>query len=74
MTSSTSEANFIINIPKPSGWVCYMFGNRPDRHGLVYSPPSGSVPNWFVRWMMKVCFDCLWIYEGNKDDRTTTPS
>ena len=54
----------IDNQPE-SGWKCYMFGNRPDGIGIVYSPLKGQVPNRFVRFMMKVCFDCLWVKEDN---------
>ena len=47
--------------PEQSEWVCYMFGNRPNGMGMVYRPNKGKEPNWFVRWMMFVCFDCLWV-------------
>ena len=50
-----------INLPKPSNWTCYMFGNRPGGTGISYIPSEGKVPNWFVRWMMRICFDCLWV-------------
>ena len=55
--------------PNCSDWKCYLFGNRPDGDGdgmgIVYFPPKGQVPNRFVRFMMKVCFDCLWVKEDN---------
>lgn len=51
----------VFNLPKPSKWKCYLFGNRPGQTGIVWQPNEGGEPNWFVRWMMKVCFDCLWI-------------
>ena len=51
--------------PEASGWKCYLFGNRPDGWGMVYFPSKGQVPNRFVRFMMKVCFDCLWVKEDN---------
>ena len=58
--------NFVINKPpKYSDWQCYMFGNRPGKIGMIYQPVKGYEPNWFVRWMMKVCFDCLWVKEKN---------
>ena len=44
-----------------SDWQCYMFGNRPGYLGIVYRPRVGGVPNLFVRWMMRICFDCLWV-------------
>jgi hypothetical protein len=49
--------------PELSEWSCYMFGNRPGGGGIVYRPNKGKEPNWFVRWMMKICFDCLWVKE-----------
>jgi len=49
--------------PERSDWKCYMFGNRPDGYGITYFPVKGQVPNRFVRFMMKVCFDCLWVKE-----------
>lgn len=53
-----------LELPKYSGWQCYMFGNRPGEYGLVYRPKEGMEPNRFVRWMMKVCFDCLWVNDS----------
>jgi hypothetical protein len=50
--------------PEHSDWQCYMFGNRPDGIGMVYRPVKGKEPNWFVRWMMRICFDCLWVKDG----------
>jgi hypothetical protein len=46
-----------------SDWKCYMFGNRPGNIGIIYVPEKGCEPNRFVRWMMLVCFDCLWVKE-----------
>ena len=51
--------------PSCSDWKCYMFGNKPDGSGMIYIPAEGQVPNRFVRFMMKVCFDCLWVKEEN---------
>jgi hypothetical protein len=51
---------------EPSRWTCYMFGNRPGGMGIVYTPRLGNEPNWFARWMMRVCFDCLWVKEMMK--------
>jgi hypothetical protein len=48
-----------------SDWKCYMFGNRPGDDGLIYIPAKGQVPNRFVRFMMKICFNCLWVKEDN---------
>ena len=48
--------------PEQSEWICYLFGNRPHLNtGLVWCPAKGTVPNRFVRWMMRICFDCLWV-------------
>ena len=52
--------------PERSEWSCYLFGNNPKiNDGIKYTPLKGKEPNWFVRWMMKVCFDCTWIKEKN---------
>ena len=44
-------------------WKCYLFGNKPEtgHYGIVYTPSVGNVPNWFIRWMMKVCLGCTWV-------------
>ncbi len=56
------ENTFFIQQPKHSNWTCYMFGNRPDVNcGITYTPVEGRVPNRFVRFMMRICFDCLWV-------------
>jgi hypothetical protein len=53
-------------LPERSEWACYMFGNKPDiNDGIKYIPRKGLEPNFFVRWMMKVCFDCTWVKEKN---------
>ena len=55
-----------FQVPERSDWKCYMFGNRPDKTGIVYIPEKGSEPNFFVRFMMRICFDCLWVKEVDK--------
>jgi hypothetical protein len=50
-----------LSTSEQSEWQCYMFGNRPNGMGIVYRPTKGKVPNLFVRWMMRICFDCLWV-------------
>jgi hypothetical protein len=51
----------ILKQPERSEWKCYLFGNTPqDNQGIVYIPAKGKEPNQFVRWMMKVCFACIW--------------
>jgi len=58
------ENTFFIQQPKHSNWTCYMFGNRPGaNYGITYTPVEGRVPNRFVRFMMWICFDCLWVKE-----------
>ena len=52
--------------PELSNWECYLFGNRPGKSGMVYRPIKGNEPNWFARWMMHICFDCLWVKDKNK--------
>lgn len=54
--------------PEMSPWKCYMFGSRPGGYGMVYQPQKGQVPNRFVRWMMKICFDCTWVKEDQSPD------
>jgi hypothetical protein len=51
-----------LSIPKYSNYKCYLFGNRPDVNcGITYTPAEGRVPNRFVRWMMYLCFDSVWV-------------
>jgi len=47
--------------PEQSEWQCYLFGNRPGGMGIVYRPRKGKEPSWFVRLMMRIFFDCLWV-------------
>ena len=51
-----------IQFPERSEWVCYMFGATKS-DGIRWNPEKGKEPNSFVRWMMKVCFDCKWVKE-----------
>jgi hypothetical protein len=55
------EFKFRIVHEQDPDWQCYLFGNKPGGHGIVYFPSKGQVPNWFVRWMMKVCLGCTWV-------------
>ena len=60
------EGTFTLCLPEQSKWTCYLFGNRPwGGMGLSYIPNKGQVPNRFVRFMMRICFDCYW---EKKDD------
>ena len=53
-----------VETPKYSNYKCYLFGNRPDVNcGITYTPAEGRVPNRFVRWMMRICFDSVWVKE-----------
>jgi hypothetical protein len=52
----------LIKPTESSEWKCYMFGST-DGSGITYRPIKGGEPNWFVRWMMKICFACTWIKE-----------
>jgi hypothetical protein len=61
MTESLSKGLTINFRPECSDWKCYMFGNRPDGKGIIYTPAEGQVPNCFVRFMMRICFDCFWV-------------
>ena len=58
-----SYDGLLVKVPKESGWKCYLFGNRPGGNGIMYVPSEGRVPNRFVRFMMRICFDSVWIKE-----------
>ena len=47
-------------------WRCYLYGSykKPGGTGFVYQPTEGNVPNFFIRWMMKVCLGCKWVKIG----------
>ena len=51
----------VFNLQKQSNYRCYLFGNRPGGMGMVYTPAEGQVPNRFVRFMMRICFDSVWV-------------
>lgn len=61
-----SNTTYRIITPREiSEWKCYMFGNNPATNsGFMYQPIKGQEPNWFVRWMMKICFACTWVKEN----------
>jgi hypothetical protein len=62
----TIKSKYKFYVPELSEWACYMFGNKPEtNYGLKYIPRKGHEPNFFVRWMMKVFFDCTWVKEKN---------
>ena len=62
---SAQEYTF-IKPPESSEWQCYLFGNRPGSNGMIYTPSKGRVPNWFVRWAMRIFFDCLWVKDKSE--------
>lgn len=53
----------VISEPELSGWVCYLFGNKPGKDGLVWKPYKGNSPCWFWREMQWLCFGNLWKRE-----------
>jgi hypothetical protein len=53
-----------IHNPKLSDWTCYMFGGSPG-NGIQWTPNEGTVPNRFVRFMMKICFACTWVEKND---------
>lgn len=57
------KIEYKLQLPEQSKWKCYLFGNRPGGMGMVYCPQKGEVPNRFVRFMMRICFDCYWEKE-----------
>jgi len=58
----SEEEYFEMRIePELSEWQCYMFGGRPGASSIVYRPVKNREPSWFVRSMMLICFDCLWV-------------
>lgn len=64
------EACRTIRWPKPSGWACYLYGNRPwISDGLVWRPYKGRVPNVMVRFFMRICFDCYWERPKKKENK-----
>jgi hypothetical protein len=46
----------VVQCPEPSGWKCEMIGSY-----LVIFPTKGNVPNWFHRFMQRLCFGFKWI-------------
>jgi len=49
-----------ISMPRYSAWKCYLYGSKGGI-GLVYYPPEDCVPNFIVRWFMKICLGCTWV-------------
>ena len=60
--SSYNSERDTFKAVEPSGWNCYLFGNKPiGGQGMVYHPKKGQEPNRFIRFMMKICLGCTWI-------------
>ena len=57
-----TEGLTITEQPELSGWKCYLFGSKPEMYpAFMYTPNIHNVPNWFVRYMMKICLGCTWV-------------
>ena len=54
------KPDYQLITPKQSNWTCYMFGGSPG-NGIQWTPKEGTVPNAWVRFWMKVFFDCKWV-------------
>jgi hypothetical protein len=52
---------YFINQPKQSNWTCYAFGGDAGFSPMTWVPQEGKVPNAWVRFWMKVFFDCKWV-------------
>lgn len=48
--------------PERSDWKCHLFGADPTTgDGFVLTPAKEDVPNWFIRYTMKVLLGCTWV-------------
>ncbi|MCP4648696.1 MAG: hypothetical protein GY853_01270 [PVC group bacterium] len=62
LKESKDKPYFVLNLPEYSKWTCYLWGCSTDgSDGISYTPTIDNVPNWFIRWMMKICFACTWV-------------
>ena len=52
---------YTITQPKLSNWTCYAFGGDTSFSPMTWVPQEGRVPNAWVRFWMKVFFDCKWV-------------
>jgi hypothetical protein len=52
---------YFITQPKQSNWTCYAFGGDAGFSPMTWVPQEGKVPNAWVRFWMKVFFDCKWV-------------
>lgn len=51
------QAIFKSSYHSRSGWVCHLFGSDGQ---LTYWPEKDCEPNFFVRFMMRICLGCRW--------------
>jgi hypothetical protein len=57
-----------IILPESSGWKCYLFGSSPGGNGILWEPNEGCVPNFMVRWFMRICLGCTWVKPEVSDE------
>jgi hypothetical protein len=43
-------------------WECLLFGSND----FIYMPREGYEPSIFIRFMMRLCFDCKWVRKEKK--------
>ena len=55
-----------IQFQERSDWTCYMFG-ATESDGIKWNPEKFREPNCFVRFMMRICFDCKWVKKVKND-------
>ncbi len=55
------DNKLFIHQPKYSNWTCYLFGGNAGFSPITWIPEEGKVPNAWVRFWMKVFFDCKWV-------------
>jgi hypothetical protein len=61
-TSGTTFNYAEIKQPEYSNWQCYMYGGKPESsYNTIYRPTVETLPNRFVRYMMKICLGCTWV-------------
>jgi len=49
-----------LELVKLSSWTCHLFGSS-EGNGIRYTPERNKAPNFFVRYMMKICLGCKWV-------------
>jgi len=58
--SSDCVLGWSIKQPGESKWVV-RFGPDDGTACVYYYPTKQMVPNWFVRWCMRVCLGFTWV-------------